>query len=185
MTALPDLRELLEPGERLLWSDRPSYPRPLRLLGLPPRRPAHVFWLALVITGAAGCLLAGLRLELAPAARAALLAAGGLPSVWLGAWASWAAWRHRRVRYALTDRGRVLLQEGTRLRALPLPAAAELQSDPEGAFGRLELGEGVALVDLPYPAALRPILAACRAGLSAAAPPSGADPAPPAGEPPG
>ena len=62
----------------------------------------------------------------------------------------------------------MLVDRGGVCAAFDLPEAAALASDPEGAFGRLELGEGYApLPDLPYPAALRPILSACRAGLNA------------------
>lgn len=167
-SAVGGLEGLLEPGEALLWSDRPSYPRGLRRLGLPPRRPAHLVSSALLLTLVSGLLLAAARLDLEPDLRWGLALAGGLPALGLGGLALWAARRHRRERYALTDRGRVLIQRGGALQALDLPAEAGLRSDPEGAFGSLYLGPAAPLLpDLPYPATLQPILSACRAGLSA------------------
>ncbi|MGE0712786.1 MAG: hypothetical protein AB7N76_11385 [Planctomycetota bacterium] len=153
----------LEPGESLAWADRPGFPRALRRLGIPPRSTAHILWVGLALTALGGLLLTGAAQPgLSPTARALCLAAGGLPLLGLSGWIAWAVRRRGRTRYGLTDRGRALLAEGSRVRSAPLPPDARPVAEADLAFGVLDLG-AFRFEDLAYPAALDGVLAGIRA----------------------
>ncbi|RMG11228.1 MAG: hypothetical protein D6731_15910 [Planctomycetota bacterium] len=158
--------DVLEPGERLVWQAPPGPPRWLRALGVPPRRPLHVF----ALTGlAVACAAAALAAGEASAAglRAALGALALGPPAMVVAGFAWARRRARRWRYGATDRGRGLWLRDESLLAFPL---APLPTAEEGEQGDLLLGRrpvrvlrgpgagadserDLRLVDVPYPRA--------------------------------
>lgn len=139
-----ELRPFLEPGERVVWSDRPRRPPwALRVLGWPPRTSGQLF------RRAAGASLAGAALLVGLAALVRALGGGGaafalalLGLTGAAALAGLAAARRPAPRYAVTDRGRGIVVAGGRADVFALPPRAELAAaDATLELGAIDLGE--------------------------------------------
>jgi hypothetical protein len=126
----------LEEGEQIAWADSPRRPRLLRALGLPPRGTAHLFAHALALTGLAGLLVVG-----ATDGSPALIAAGAAPLLAVGALWGWSARRSARTAYALSDRGRGFLRQGSEVWVFQAPPAASARCDADQEVGDVILGE--------------------------------------------
>lgn len=122
------LKPLLEPGERLVWIDR-------------PRDRAAVWLVAFVLTITAGAVI----VALSPDRLVALAAVGAGVGILALAFASRPA---DRATYAASDQGRAFVVEAERTLVFPLPEQIEVKAvDPQ--VGELDLGTVDARV---YPA---------------------------------
>lgn len=163
MTPEPPFARHLQPGETLLWSDRPGFPCWLRRLGIPPRSSAHVLAIGVGLTAALAGVLATRIPELSATQRLVAGLSGGAPLAALALSLLYASWRRGRTAYALTSAGRALRRAGGRVSASSV-AGARLECEPNLAFGVLHL-QGECFDDVAYPAALEPILARAQDAL--------------------
>jgi hypothetical protein len=134
----------LEPGERVVWADRPRHALLLRM-GIPPRTPTALLGGALLVSGVAFGV--GLAITLAPQpARAALVFGLGLLVAVVAVVLAWK--RPARSIYAASDRGRGFLLTRERTIAFPLPERIEVQASADLETGDLDLGP-LAVTRLP------------------------------------
>lgn len=126
----------LDPGERVVWADRPRNALLLRM-GIPPRTPTALLGGALLVSAVAFGV--GLGITLAPEpARAALVFGLSLVAAVVAAALAWR--RPARSIYAASDRGRGFLITRERQLAFRLPERIEVRASADLETGDLELG---------------------------------------------
>lgn len=152
MDAADVLQATLEPGERVVWSDRPrSFGRALR------RRSTFSLWATLLIASLPDLMIFAvfqLATRVNPPKSAfedwltmtSVLGVGAIPGLALIAFNVFLALRSMHRLYAVTDRGRAIVVEGRRFRVLPLPRRALIVTrEREAALGDVELDGGALL----------------------------------------
>lgn len=138
-----ELRPLLREGERIVWADSPHHGL-LKRLGLPPRTPAALLGMALLLTGVVFGVAIAIAIAPNPLAAGAVVLAALLAVIIAAVLA-----RRQPVRaiYAATDRARGIVVESGHAMTFALPQRIGVTATLDLEMGELDLGPLDVLVD--------------------------------------